>query len=130
MIKNYIPSGYKTIVSYTRGFYFSKDCGIDYMCDKDGELFWNYMSESAIRGYRYSLEHPEDYPYAFNKIMKHERKVRTVATGVCKCGLEIPLTDKYKGACQCPKCGQWYNVLGQELPTPSELGPDGTPNDC
>ena len=25
------------------------------------------------------------------------------------------LFNQYLGACECPKCGQWYNLSGQEL---------------
>lgn len=50
-----------------------------------------------------------------------ERKTRsyhTNAIGRCKCGKEIELYDAYMGACECPKCGQWYNMFGQELVSP------------
>jgi hypothetical protein len=30
------------------------------------------------------------------------------------------LEDQYYAACQCPKCGQWYNIYGQHLRPPEE----------
>lgn len=52
---------------------------------------------------------------------------RPCAIGECKCGAEVPLMDQYMGACECPGCGQWYNLSGQELLPPEEWGYDGTP---
>ena len=40
------------------------------------------------------------------------------ATGVCECGHRIALWDEYMGACECPHCGRWYNLFGQELNHP------------
>lgn len=31
----------------------------------------------------------------------------------------IDLWDEYLGACECPNCGRWYNIMGQELNPPS-----------
>lgn len=31
---------------------------------------------------------------------------------------EYELVNQYQGACPCPKCGQWYNLFGQELINP------------
>ena len=30
----------------------------------------------------------------------------------------VYLYDRYRAACQCPKCGRWYNLFGQELLPP------------
>ena len=40
------------------------------------------------------------------------------------CGTEFDLTDEYYGACQCPECGQWYNLFGQTLLPPDEWEED------
>ena len=42
------------------------------------------------------------------------------AHAICNCGEEILIQDDYMGACQCPNCGQWYNLFGQEILDPSE----------
>ena len=39
-------------------------------------------------------------------------------TGTCNCGHKIELYDRYLGACECPYCGQWWNLFGQELKNP------------
>lgn len=40
------------------------------------------------------------------------------AKAICYCGNEIYLDDEYMGACECPHCGRWYNMFGQELNRP------------
>ena len=35
------------------------------------------------------------------------------------CGEEFYLQDEYLGACECPRCGQWFNLFGQEVTNPS-----------
>ena len=35
------------------------------------------------------------------------------------CGEEFYLQDEYLGACECPRCGQWFNLFGQEVTDPS-----------
>ena len=49
---------------------------------------------------------------------------RTASVGRCKCGEKVVLMGLYMGACDCPSCGQWYNVSGQELKDPSEWEED------
>ena len=46
------------------------------------------------------------------------------AHALCKCGTEILLEDDYMGACQCPSCGQWYNLFGEEVKDPDKWEDD------
>ena len=46
------------------------------------------------------------------------------AHGTCICGEEVSLWDQYYGACECPKCGRWYNLFGQELVAPEHWETD------
>lgn len=50
---------------------------------------------------------------------------RTCNVGRCSCGAEVRLIDLYMGACDCPNCGQWYNVGGEPLKDPDEWNDDG-----
>ena len=56
--------------------------------------------------------------------MDRNMRQRTCKVGLCKCGQEVLLMDTYMGATDCPNCGQWYNVFGQELKDPDEWGLD------
>lgn len=54
-------------------------------------------------------------------IIRPEREAngyKPPAYGTCHCGGTVELTDEYMGACECPNCGQWYNLFGQELLPP------------
>lgn len=44
--------------------------------------------------------------------------------GKCEeCGARVDLDGyDYMGAVQCPKCGQWYNLNGEELLPPDQWG--------
>jgi hypothetical protein len=54
--------------------------------------------------------------------VKVEKRYFTAnAVGKCHCGQQFELVrDYYYGAIDCPKCGQWYNMAGQELLPPDE----------
>ena len=40
----------------------------------------------------------------------------------CRCGKDIQLFNQYLGASECPYCGQWHNLFGQELLPPDQWG--------
>lgn len=55
-------------------------------------------------------------------VQKEKHTYTTNCIGLCSCGTEIELYDQYLAACECPKCGQWYNLSGQELKKPEHWG--------
>ena len=118
MISNYEPEHFETIIDYTLAFDDGHFNGFGFGCDSNGNLLPN-ISEEAKKNFQECINHPEKFT-RFNKIIKHEYKVRNNAKGTCFCGREIELYDMYYGACQCEKCGQWYNVFGQEILPPSQ----------
>lgn len=76
------------------------------------------MNDGALKNYNWCLEHPEKFTSDSGHIVKHEQNYTESAIGRCVCGTEFPLEDQYMGACQCPKCKQWYNLFGQSLIDP------------
>lgn len=56
------------------------------------------------------------------RINKNIRHFRTNTVARCYCGAEIELYNEYLGACECPVCGRWYNIFGQEVKNPEEWG--------
>ena len=44
----------------------------------------------------------------------------------CNCGTEVLLDPSYSyyGGVRCEKCGQWFNLFGQELVDPTYWGLD------
>lgn len=56
--------------------------------------------------------------YGEGEVVKYQWDYFDPAIAECACGKQIALENEYLGACQCPKCGQWYNLFGQELVDP------------
>ena len=115
MIKDYKPSFVEEITEYRLAFNTEPGCGLSFPCDKDGNVDLSQMEAPAVKNYNYALQHPEKYPAGWKVVEKTERRYRNPATGICNCGERIELTDSYLGACDCPRCGQWWNLSGQEL---------------
>lgn len=111
-------SEYVDYDEYELVFYREPGYGFGFPCDKDGNLLPG-LTDAAIENHRWALEHKEKFPYAFNEIEHRVRHCREPAIGKCRCGSEFPLENQYQGACECPGCGQWYNLFGQELRDPS-----------
>lgn len=114
MIKDFQPAYTVEEEVYSLLFYVDRTGGYGFPCDKDGKLLPG-TNEVAKRNYEEALKHPERYPYAFNEVEKRTVRNRHPATGVCKCGERIELFNDYMGARECPNCGQWWNLFGQEL---------------
>ena len=116
MIKNYKPSHIETSVEYGLRFFSDCDGGYEFPCNSDGSLL--PMADEAKANYEWAMQNPDKFPYAFNEVHKYTREYREPASGDCRCGEHVELFDEYLGACQCPKCGKWYNLFGQELVDP------------
>lgn len=116
MLKNYIPANYHTVTEYELVFDDGRYNGYGFPCDANGKLL-DEINEAAVENYKYCLAHPEKF-VRFNKVIEQEYRVKDNAHGICSCGNEVELYDLYYGACQCEKCGKWYNLFGQELMPP------------
>lgn len=90
--------------------------GLCFPCDKDGNLLTT--NEAALENYEWARQHPEKYK-RFAEIIERETTYREENSGICNCGKRIELFNQYLGGCECPYCGQWWNVWGQELNNPS-----------
>ena len=118
MLKNYIPASYHTVIEYELVFDDGCNNGYGFPCDANGKLLQSEKENSvAHENMRRCLEHPEKF-VRFNKLIATERRAYDNAHGTCICGNEVELWDSYLGACQCEKCGRWYNLFGQELLPP------------
>lgn len=117
MLQNYTPINYYTVTEYSLVFDDGRNNGYGFPCDENGKLH-DDLTDDAINNYKWCLDHPEQF-VRFNEVV--ERKYRTYdnAHGTCDCGNEVELYDEYRGACQCEKCGQWYNLFGQKLLPPT-----------
>ena len=92
MLTNIIRGEYVTEVRYELAFDDGYGNGYGFPCDANGVVDGGLTSD-ALR----NLEEDQ---------------------GTCRCGETVYLHDQYRAACQCQKCGRWYNLFGQELLPP------------
>jgi len=118
MLKNYTPKEWQTIVEHELVFYYDDNGGFAFPCDASGNVDTSELSPFAINNLTDCMKHPEKFKY-FNQVRTERRRVCDPAHGICECGEEVYLWDEYMGACECPNCGRWYNLFGQELNPPS-----------
>lgn len=107
---------------YYRDFILRSDPngGLSFPSDKDGNPVMEKENTAAWDNYKYALEHPEKY--IDKGAVEREYSYRRPALVKDDCGEEFELFDQHGGACQCPRCGNWYNLSGQALKPPSEWG--------
>ena len=63
--------------------------------------------------------HKDEFEIA-GEVKKISWRYKEYNSGICHCGKRIDLFNQYQGACECPYCGQWWNIWGQELKDVSE----------
>lgn len=118
MLTAYTPSERKSTVYYERVFDDGGFNGFAFPCNEAGELSAE-LSEAAKTNFVFCVNHPEQFT-RFDKVIKRTHSYTDNAHGICECGNSVELWSQYMGACQCSKCGQWYNLFGQELLPPSD----------
>ena len=117
MLNNYVPKKYYTVMRYEVVFDDGCNNGFGFPCDEHGNLLEG-LTEAAINNYQWCLAHPKKFT-RFNKLIGYECRTYDNAHGTCDCGNKVELFNEYMGACQCEKCGQWYNLFGQKLLPPT-----------
>lgn len=104
---------------YTYEFDRNDGGGFTFPCDENGEVKLNECNKES---YEFCLKHRKDFAWA--GMVEHTNTYWESAIGQCSCGEEILIEPQYMGAFQCPKCGQWYNLFGQELLPPDQWEED------
>ena len=122
MLKNYVPAEHKTEVHFDLVFDYDDNGGYAFPCDAAGNVF-PLEYECARKNLEHCLAHPEEFA-VYNEVQKWTSHYTEPAHGICTCGEEVSLWDQYYGACECPKCGRWYNLFGQELVPPGQWETD------
>lgn len=116
MLKNYTPRQRCEMVGRSLDFTDQYGNGFSFDCDENGNP--EFETAAARRSYEYAMDHPEMFPAKFNEVVTRRWSYMQPAHGTCRCGENVQLTDDYMGACKCEKCGQWYNMYGDELIDP------------
>ena len=117
MLRNLVRGEYKTSVEYALEFFFDRNGGFSFPCDEYGNVL-PLKSPEAAENLEWCRNHPEKFK--FIEIRRRKYNWSEPDSGICYCGERVELVDEYCGACQCPRCGQWYNLFGQELLSPEE----------
>lgn len=97
-----------------------------YTFEWDGEKVVFAIPE-AEKNYIWCKEHPEEVECLGVVTNTWSCRVPTLAR--CECGEEIYLKDEYYGSCQCPNCGRWYSMFGDELNSPENWTEDLEPDE-
>lgn len=116
MLANIVRGDYITEVSYELAFDDGHGNGFGFPCDATGHI-GAVFNPAAAANLAYCRQHPEKFKRA-GEVVEYRRSYKEEDYGTCKCGETVYLVNQYMGACQCPKCGKWYNLFGQELLPP------------
>ena len=116
------PRHTEEIVDYRIEFTDEDGNGCSFPCDENGTLL-SFATDAAEKNYQNSLAHPELFAI-YNAFKTYRREFTVPAVAKCHCGSKVILENQYQGACECPECGRWYNLFGQEL-----CHPDGWEQD-
>lgn len=122
MIEIINPRHTEEIVDYRIEFTDEDGNGCSFPCDENGTLL-SFATDAAEKNYQNSLAHPELFAI-YNAFKTYRREFTVPAVAKCHCGSKVILENQYQGACECPECGRWYNLFGQEL-----CHPDGWEQD-
>lgn len=120
MIEGYTPSSVENVTEYSLTFYTEPGWGMSFPCDETGKVDLDSLLPAARRNYEFAMANPQHYKYAWNKVERRVYSHRNPTSGICYCGNRISLTDQYLAACECPHCGQWWNLFGQALKPPAQ----------
>lgn len=74
-------------------------------------------TEKECEWWPYYLKYKNNDNYT-SEVVTETYSYTEPAEGRCSCGNIVHLTAQHLGACQCSKCGTWYNLFGQQLVAP------------
>lgn len=122
MIANYTEPQWKEEVTFELAYDDGHGNGFGFPCDEHGNLPPD-LNPDAAANLAWCREHPERFARS-GKVLRRVYSYREPAHGTCSCGETVMLTNEYCGACECPNCGKWYNLFGQELEPPERWDKD------
>lgn len=116
MLRNVTQAEWKTNYWFELVFDDGRNNGFGFPCDASGNILPG-LPEAALTNLAYAKAHPEKFE-RYNEVVRYKNDYREPGRGTCSCGNTVVLENQYLGACQCSKCGKWYNLYGQELLPP------------
>lgn len=110
-----------TEVEHYIEFTDEEGAGFSFPCDSNGNIQFSdnpELGRAQRDNYDYAMSNKERFTRQYAEFVTRKYTVTDNAVGKCVCGETVELYNQYQGACSCPKCGQWYNLFGQELIDP------------
>ena len=92
------------------------NAGFSFPGNDTGGVDFDKMPEAARENYRWCIANSDKV--SGPHYITYNHTYTEPAVGKCSCGAEVVLENTYMGATCCEKCGQWYNLFGQELKDP------------
>lgn len=123
MLKNFIRGEFVEDAGYELIFDDGHGTGFGFPCDTNGNVDLTKLNDMARENLQFCMAHPEKFK-RFGEVTVWRVRWREHDRGICHCGQVVELVNEYMGACQCQKCGQWYNLFGQELLPPEDWDMD------
>lgn len=119
MLQKIIKGTHIHRIDYMYEFTDEDGCGFAFPCDSHGNIWTENLTDEAFDNLMACMAHSTDF--YFTGIREYPFDYTEDDIGICKCGGEVILDreNNYYGAVQCPECGRWYNLFGQELNDPS-----------
>lgn len=115
MLKNMAPRERKTTIEFLLAFDDGQNNGFAFPCDGEGNV--KNITPEAVENLAWCKEHPEAF-VRYGEVITIRQTYTEPARGTCECGEQVVLEEQYYGACECPKCGRWYNLFGQAILPP------------
>ena len=127
MIKNLVHGKWVTDTEWRIEWMYDENGGFSFPCDEQGNISPD-LSPDAMANLEWCRQHPEKFA-TVGKLVPYRREWKEPDQGTCVCGETVILENQYYGACECPKCGRWYNVFGQSLRPPKDWDFDPSEED-
>ena len=90
--------------------------GFSFPCDENGIIDMSILTDEGKQNLIFCLNNTSKFQFTGKR--NHIIEYTDPAIMECDCEARFPLVNEYRGACECPECGQWYNLFGQKLENP------------
>lgn len=114
-LKNLVERRWVEHVEYMLVFDDGHGNGYAFPCDADGNL--EELDGEGLKNLEYCKANPQSFARN-GKVERYRQRYVVYAQGDCPCGETVILRNQYGAACECPRCGRWYNMRGDEISSP------------
>ena len=106
---------FKHVTVTLYGLYYAKkknpEAGVSLPCDVNGVIIQDEMTPEKKENLQECIDNKED-EYLPPVVQKYVHSYKENALGRCRCGEDVELASSTN---ECAKCGELYNLFGQNL---------------